>query len=115
MSKRLMQFRTLPLAVLLALFASPLLAQGKSKQGYEITPDRATTVVREVLAKDGFNVVRIEKDADVQVVYYRRGNMGKGKGKGPLQKMIIRRVSNRIVFEETPSDIMLNIELKLRL
>jgi hypothetical protein len=41
--------------------------------------------------------------------------MGKGKGKGPMQKMIIRRVSNRIVFEDTPSGILLNIELKLRL
>jgi hypothetical protein len=115
MSKRRMLVRTLPLAVLLALLASPLMAQGKSKKGYEITPDRATTVVREVLVKDGFNVVRIEKVGETQVVYYRRGNMGKGKGKGPMQKMIIRRVSNRIVFEDTPSGILLNIELKLRL
>ncbi|NNG17778.1 MAG: hypothetical protein HKM89_14990 [Gemmatimonadales bacterium] len=115
MSKRRMLVRTLPMAVLLAIFASPLVAQGNSKKGYEITPDRAATVVREVLVKDGFNVVRIEQEEDAQVVYYRRGNMGKGKGKGPLRKMVIRRVSNRVVFEETPSDIMVNIELKLRL
>ena len=115
MSKRRMVFRILPMAVLLALFTSPLVAQGKSKKGYEISPDRAVTVTREVLVKDGFNVVRIEKVGETQVVYYRRGNMGKGKGKGPIQKMIIRRVSNRIVFEDTPSDIMVNIQLRLKL
>lgn len=115
MSKRRMLLRTLPMAVLLALLASPLLAQGKSKKGYEVSPDRAVSVTREVLFKDGFTVVRIEKVGETQVVYYRRGNMGKGKGKGPVQKMIIRRVANRIVFEETAPDILVNIELKLRL
>ena len=115
MSKRRMLVRTLPMVMLLALFASPLLAQGKSRKGYEISPDRAVSVIREVLITDGYNVVRIERVDDTQVVYYRRGNMGKGKGKGPIQKMIIRRVSNRIVFEEAPSGIMVNIELKLRL
>jgi hypothetical protein len=110
-----MLLRTLPMAVLLALLASPLLAQGKSKKGFEISSDRAVSVTREVLVKDGFNVVRIEKVGEAQVVYFRRGNMGKGKGKGPIQKMIIRRVSNRIVFEEAPSGIMVNIELRLKL
>ena len=33
--------------------------------------------------------------------------MGKGKGKGPLQKLVIRRVANRIVFEDPRSHILL--------
>lgn len=115
MSKRWMVWKTLPLAVLLALFATPLLAQGKSKKSWEVSSDRAVTVTREVLVKDGFDVVRVERVGETHVVYYRRGNMGRGKGKGPIEKMVIRRVADRVVFEETPADILVNIELKLRL
>jgi len=50
-----------------------------------------------------------------QVVYYRRGNQGKGKGKGKLEKLVIRREANRIIFGDTPSAILVAIDLKLRL
>jgi hypothetical protein len=48
-------------------------------------------------------------------VYSRRGNMGRGRGKGPVVKMIIRRVQNRILFVDTPDGILVDINLKLRL
>jgi len=115
MSKRWLLVRLAAGVLLLVLGATPLMGQGKSGKGFEVSDDRAVTVTKEVLVKDGFDVVRVERVGETQVVYYRRGNMGKGKGKGPIQKMVIRRVSNRIVFEETPADILVNIELKLRL
>jgi len=115
MSKRIMLLRILSGVLLLALAATPLMGQGKANKGFEVSDDRAVTVTREVLVKDGYDVVRVERVGEAQVVYYRRGNMGKGKGKGPLQKMVIRRVANRIVFEDTAPDILVNIELKLRL
>ncbi len=93
-------------------------AQGRGhgpKKEFVIAPDRAVTVTREVLVHQGYEVVRIETVGDDQVVYYRRGNMGRGKGKGPMAKMIVRRVQNRIVFVNTPDVILVDINVRLKL
>ena len=49
------------------------------------------------------------------MVYYRRGNNGRGKGKGPMERMVIRTVERKIVFEEVPSTILVDIDLQLKL
>ena len=98
----------------LMLLAAPLAAQGPGKR-YAVTNDRAVAVTRDVLVKQGYDVVRIEVVGTSQVVYYRRGKMGKGKGKGRLEKMIIRRDASRIVFVDTPPAILLAIDIRLRL
>jgi hypothetical protein len=103
----------LTLAAGLCLLPGHLAAQGKSKQ-YTVTTDRAITVTREVLGKQGFEVVRIARDGDNQIVYYRRGNQGKGKGKGKLEKMIVRREANRVVFVDTPAAVLTDIDVRLR-
>jgi hypothetical protein len=59
--------------------------------------------------------VRIETHDHDQVVYYRRGNMGRGKGKGRLERMVVRRVENRIVFVDTPAAFLVQIDLRLKL
>ena len=59
--------------------------------------------------------VEIETKGTEQIVYYRLGNKGKGKGQGKLQKMVIRRESNKVVFVDTPSTIMVDINVKLSL
>jgi hypothetical protein len=108
--------RVLPIVLLLAAIAVvPLAAQGGPKREFAVAPTRARSVTREVLVRQGFEVVRIETVGNDQVVYYRRGNMGRGKGKGPMAKMIIRRVENRIVFIDTPDAILLDINLRLKL
>lgn len=105
------------LAVLaLALSVAPAHAQGKGKdKHYAISNDRAVTVTRNVLVRQGYDVVRIERVGTTQVVYYRAGNRGRGKGKGPVQKMVIRTVERRIVFENTPPAIMVDIDVNLKL
>ena len=105
------------LAVLaLAVSVAPAHAQGKGKdKHYAVSNDRAVTVTRNVLVRQGYNVVRIERVGASQVVYYRAGNRGRGKGKGPLQKMVIRTVERRIVFENTPPAIMVDIDVNLKL
>ena len=105
------------LAVLaLAVSIAPAHAQGKGKdKHYAVSNDRAVTVTRNVLVRQGYDVVRIERVGATQVVYYRAGNRGRGKGKGPLQKMVIRTVERRIVFENTPPAIMLDIDVNLKL
>ena len=100
----------------LALSVAPAHAQGKGKdKHYAVSNDRAVTVTRNVLVRQGYDVVRIERVGATQVVYYRAGNRGRGKGKGPLQKMVIRTVERRIVFENTPPGIMLDIDVNLKL
>jgi hypothetical protein len=103
--------------VALAVSAAPAHAQGKGKgpKHYTVTTDRAVSVTRTVLVRQGYDVVRIERVGATQVVYYRAGNHGRGKGKGRLEKMVIRTVDRRIVFEQTPPAIMVDIDVNLKL
>ena len=120
--------RMLMVALLVAV--TPLAAQGRGHENdqgngpgrghgpkrYGVAPDRAVVVTREVLVRQGFEVVRIETVGNDQVVWYRAGNLGRGRGKGPPVKMVIRRdpVAHSVVFLETPSDILVNIDVRLR-
>lgn len=97
------------------LGAAPLAAQGKGPKHYAVTTDRALHVTRAVLTEQGFEVVRVEVQGADQVVFYRRGNMGKGKGKGRLERMVVRRLENRIVFVDTPDAFLVQIDLRLKL
>jgi hypothetical protein len=99
-----------------AIAATPVHAQGKGKEKhYTVTSDRAVSVTRTVLVRQGFNVVRIERVGVTQVVYYRAGNHGRGKGKGRLEKMVIRTVDRRVVFEDVPPASMVDIDVNLKL
>jgi CO dehydrogenase/acetyl-CoA synthase alpha subunit len=98
----------------LSLFAAPLAAQGNGKR-YAVSNDKAVTVTREVLVRRGFEVVKVETKGDTRTIYYRAGNQGRGKGKGKLERMVIRREADRVVFVETPAAILVDIDLKLKL
>ncbi len=100
--------------LLLAASSTSLAAQGKSKH-YAVSSDRAVTVTREVLGRQGYEVVRVEREGNEQVVYYRRGNNGRGKGKGRLERMVIRREAERVVFVDTPPAILVDIDVRLKL
>jgi hypothetical protein len=95
--------------------AAPLTAQGPGPHHYPVTTDRALLVTRQVLGEQGFEVVRVETHDHDQVVFYRHGNMGKGKGKGRLERMVVRRVENRIVFVDTPDVFLVQLDLRLKL
>jgi len=108
--------RILLFIFLTSVFAVPALAQGRGpKREFVVAQSRAVIVTRDILTHQGFEVIRIERAGNVQVFYYRRGNMGKGKGKGPPMKLIIRRVENRVVFVDTPDAVLLDINVRLRL
>jgi hypothetical protein len=106
----------------LALGAAPVAAQAKAKPKPEhtqskdhsaISIDLALSATKDVLVKQGFEVVRIETQGEKQIVYYRAGNQGKGQGKGPPMRMVVQRVSDRIVIEDAPDDVKLEIGIKL--
>jgi hypothetical protein len=113
------------LAALVIAFAPALAsAQGKSKEvkakpyaTKKVRPstDRAIVVTREVLVKHGFEVVRIMEVDGTRVVYYRRGNMGRGRGKGPVERMIIRPAPDRFIFEAAPRGVTVDINVRLGL
>ena len=78
-----------------------------------VTTDRAIVVTREVLVKHGYEVVRVETVRGARVVYYRRGNMGRGRGKGPIVRMVIRPAEERVVFESAPRGLLAEINIRL--
>src|SRR5215216_394508 len=79
-----------------------------------VTADQAILVTREVLVSHGFEIVRVELVQGTRVVYYRRGNMGRGKGKGPIEKIVIRPEPDRVVFvSQPPRGLMIDINLRL--
>jgi hypothetical protein len=116
LAARRLLWSTFALAVLFGGTAASAQAQGKSKdKHYIVSGDRAVSVTRTVLVHRGYQVVRIQRVGATHVVYYRRGNMGRGKGKGPVQRMVIRTVRDRVTFEEADPGVMIDIDVKLKL
>ena len=79
-----------------------------------VTADQAIVVTRQVLVSHGFEIVRVETLRTTRVVYYRRGNMGRGKGKGPIERIVIRPEPDRVVFvSPPPRGLMVDINVRL--
>src|SRR5438445_9681709 len=105
--------RLLLAVALSALAVSPAVAQGHGpKKAFLIEPSHAMSVTRDVLVHQGFEIVRVEQSGNDQVVYYRAGN--KGKGKGPPMKFVVRQMGSHVVFVDTPQPILVEINLKLK-
>ena len=102
------------IAVVLVTLATPLAAQGKGPKKYAVTNDRALVVTKEVLVKQGYEVVNVENNGHDIVVWYRRGNRGRGKGKGPPVRMLIHRNEDRVVFLSAPSEVLVDIDVMLK-
>jgi hypothetical protein len=104
----------LAVVTLAGVAASPAHAQAKVKvKHYSVTSDRAISVTRTVLIRRGYNVVRVERVGPTQVVYYRLKRNKHGKGIGPIQRMVIRTVRDRVVFEEAEPSLLIDIDIKL--
>src|SRR5437870_12098644 len=108
--------RRLSLAVLaLTVLALPAAAQGKGPKKYAVTTDRALVVTKDVLVKQGYEVVSVENSGHDYVVWYRRGNRGRGEGKGPPAKMVIHRTEDGVVFLSGPSEVLVDIDVRLKI
>jgi hypothetical protein len=108
----------LAIVALLGIAAVPAHAQGKAKGKYKhyvVSTDRAVTVTRTVLVRQGYQVVRIERVGPTQVVYYRPGKRWRGKGRPPVHRMVIRTVRDRVFFEETEPSVLVDIDVNLKL
>jgi hypothetical protein len=78
-----------------------------------VTIDRATDVTREVLVDHGYKIVRVDEVNGTRVVYFRRGSHGHGHGLGPTERLIIRPGRERVVFDEAPKSVLVDINVKL--
>ena len=79
-----------------------------------VTGDQAIFATREVLVSHGYEIVRVETVRETRVVYYRRGNMGRGKGKGPIERIVIRPEPERIVWvSPPPKGLLVDINVRL--
>jgi len=106
---------------LVATISSASHAQGRGHQDKippgqakkMVTIDRATDVTREVLVNHGYKVVRVDEVNGTRVVYFRRGSHGHGHGLGPMERLIIRPGRERVVFDEAPKSVLVDINVKL--
>src|SRR2546429_2135129 len=110
-----MRMRISVAVLLLAGLGMPAAAQGKGPKKCAVSTDQALVVTKDVLVKQGYEVVRAENRGRDYVVWYRRGNKGRGKGKGPPVRMGIHRDVDRVVFLESPSRVLGGIEVRLKL
>ncbi|PYO43150.1 MAG: hypothetical protein DMD33_07050 [Gemmatimonadetes bacterium] len=101
--------------VAVGILVTPLAAQGKGRKKYAVTNDRALVVTKDALVKQGYEVVSVENSGHDVVVWYRRGNRGRGKGKGPPAKMVIHRTEDRVVFLSAPSEVLVDIDVRLKI
>jgi hypothetical protein len=102
----------LAVAALLTAVVSPV--AGQARREFVAAPSHAIAVTREVLTHRGFEITRVVVVGNDRVVHYRRGNMGRGKGQGPPQTLTIRRTGNRVVFLNTPSVFLVDLNVKLK-
>ena len=123
-----MRFRLIPsllIAIAVAAAASPAEAQGRKggkpagvppgQAKKQVSPAQGVMAAREVLVKHGFLVVRVETVRGAEVVYYRRGNNGRGRGLGPVEMMVVRPSGTVVVFEKAPENVLIDIKLRLGL
>ena len=91
-----------------------IVQQGHPKRYKRVhSSDEAVDVTRGVLREQGYELVRVERRNDVRVIYYRRGNMGRGRGKGPIAYMIVRPTRERIYIERAPHPLVAQINILL--
>jgi hypothetical protein len=108
----------LAIVALAGIVAAPAQAQGKARGKYKhyvVSSEKAVTVTRTVLVRQGYEVVRVEHVGPTRVVYYRPGKSWRGRGRRPIHRMVIRTVENRVVFEDTEPSVLVDIDVRLKL
>jgi uncharacterized protein (UPF0548 family) len=88
---------------------------GQKKKVKVVSTGDAVIVAREILVKHGYEVVRVDILEDTRIIYYRVGNRGRGRGKGRLQKIVVRREPERVVFVDAPRAVLVDINVRLGL
>ena len=78
-----------------------------------VTTSQAVIVTRDVLVTNGYQIVNVVPSGTTQVIYYRRGNMGKGRGLGPVEKIYVVPSGEVVTFRSVPSPLLSTILRRL--
>jgi hypothetical protein len=71
-----------------------------------VTTPQAVLVTRNVLTSNGYQVVQVVPRGLTQVIYYRRGNNGNGRGLGPVQQIVIVPSGQTVQFQSVPQTLL---------
>ena len=74
---------------------------------------QAVIVTRDVLVANGYQVTNVVPSGTTQIIYYRRGNMGNGRGLGPLQKIYVVPSGEVVSFRSVPDPLLATILRRL--
>jgi hypothetical protein len=78
-----------------------------------VTVDDGIRSARLVLGEKGYTVARVQQVGGTRTIYYYRGNMGRGRGHGPLEKIVIRPSADRVVVEGATASIVSLVRQRL--
>ena len=80
-----------------------------------VTTSQAVLVTRDVLVANGYQVVNVVPAGTSQVIYYRRGNRGNGRGLGPVEKIVVVPSGEIVTFRSVPDPLLGTILRRLGL
>jgi hypothetical protein len=78
-----------------------------------VTTSQAVVVTREVLLSNGYQIVNVVPTGTTQVIYYRRGNRGNGRGLGPVEKIVVAPYNDVVRFTSVPETLLSTIMRRL--
>jgi hypothetical protein len=74
---------------------------------------QAVSVTRDVLVANGYQVTQVLQSGSNQVIYFRRGNRGKGRGLGPVEKIVVVPAGQVVQFQSVPEPLLTTILRRL--
>ena len=80
-----------------------------------LTVTEAGSATREVLVAHGYEIMKVERVGSIEMIYYRRLGGLRVRAPGPVRKLVIRLDGNRVVFESTPSRVLVDVHVQLGL
>ena len=80
-----------------------------------VTTLQAVGVTRDVLVTNGYRVVQVVPSGSSQIIYYRRGNMGNGRGLGPVERLVVVPSGQIVTFQSVPQPLLSAILARLGL
>jgi hypothetical protein len=80
-----------------------------------VTTSQAVVVTRNVLVSNGYQVVNVVPSGTTQVIYFRRGNRGNGRGLGPVEKIYVVPSGDIVTFRSVPESLLSTILRQLGL
>ena len=84
---------------------------GQAKK--HVTTLQGVSVTRDALLANGYQVVNVVPGATSPIIYYRRGNMGQGRGLGPVQRIVVVPAGQVVQFQSVPQSLLSTILRRL--